>query len=64
MLALVLRTIISRAQHPRQFGKVHARIREVEVQHYPRRYGHQTGASPRVILKAFKELFTLYGQLR
>ena len=47
-----------------KLGKVHARIREVEVQHYPRRYGRQTGASPGVILKAFKELFKLYSQLR
>ncbi len=47
-----------------KLGKVNARIREVEVQHYPRRYGRQTGAAPEVILRAFKELFQLYSRLR
>jgi glycosyltransferase involved in cell wall biosynthesis len=34
------------------------------VHHYPRTAGQQSGASPRVILRAFKELFRLYGQIR
>lgn len=47
-----------------RLGRVHARIREVEVTHYPRRFGRQTGASPRVVLRAFKEIFALYRRLR
>jgi glycosyltransferase involved in cell wall biosynthesis len=46
-----------------RLGKVNARIREVEVSHYPRRFGQQTGASPRVVVRAFKELLALYRQL-
>jgi len=34
------------------------------VHHYPRTAGKQTGANLRVILRAFKELFKLYGQIR
>jgi glycosyltransferase involved in cell wall biosynthesis len=41
-----------------------ARITEVEVGHLPRLAGEQSGASPRVILRAFAELFRLYGDLR
>jgi glycosyltransferase involved in cell wall biosynthesis len=41
-----------------------ARICEVEVEHLPRLAGEQSGASPKVILRAFAELFRLYGALR
>jgi glycosyltransferase involved in cell wall biosynthesis len=41
-----------------------ANICEVDVQHLPRVTGEQSGASVRVILRAFKELFLLYGRLR
>ena len=34
------------------------------VHHYPRRAGSQTGANIRVILRAFKELFRLYRQIK
>jgi glycosyltransferase involved in cell wall biosynthesis len=34
------------------------------VHHYPRTAGTQTGANLRVILRAFKELFKLYSQIR
>ena len=34
------------------------------VRHYPRRAGTQTGANLKVILRAFKELFELYSQIR
>jgi len=34
------------------------------VHHYPRAAGAQTGANLRVILRAFKELFKLYRQIR
>lgn len=40
------------------------RFQEVGVLHSPRLVGKQTGAHPRVILKAFKELFHLYGKLK
>jgi glycosyltransferase involved in cell wall biosynthesis len=40
------------------------RIHEVKVSHYPRRAGKPSGANLRVIVKAFKELFRLWGQLR
>jgi glycosyltransferase involved in cell wall biosynthesis len=41
-----------------------ARIGEVGVHHYPRRFGEQSGANLRVILRAFRELFRLHGELR
>jgi len=34
------------------------------VHHYPRTAGTQTGANLKVILRAFKELFKLYGKIR
>jgi len=40
------------------------RIHEVPVRHLPRQAGAATGASPRVILKAFGELLALHGDLR
>lgn len=44
--------------------KLGYRFREIGVHHYPRTAGSATGANPRVILRAFQELFRLYGQLR
>ena len=41
-----------------------AKICEVEVRHLPRLTGEQSGASPMVIARAFRELFLLYGRLR
>ena len=40
------------------------RIHEVKVSHFPRRYGKPSGANIKVIIKAFRELFRLWGQLR
>lgn len=40
------------------------RLKEVGVNHYPRRAGTPTGGNPRVIARAFRELFSLYGRLR
>ena len=40
------------------------RIREVKVSHFPRRYGKQSGANVRVIIKAFRELCRLWRKLR
>jgi glycosyltransferase involved in cell wall biosynthesis len=44
--------------------KLGYRFKEVGVHHFPRKAGTPTGANPKVILRAFKELFKLYGQLR
>jgi glycosyltransferase involved in cell wall biosynthesis len=41
-----------------------ARIKEVDVQHLPRIAGEQSGANLRVVMRAFRELFVLYGELR
>jgi glycosyltransferase involved in cell wall biosynthesis len=41
-----------------------ARVCEVEVGHLPRLAGEQSGANPKVIMRAFAELFRLYGELR
>jgi len=40
------------------------RIVEIPVRHYPRRAGAPTGANPGVILKAFREMAELWGDLR
>ena len=41
-----------------------ARIKEVGVSHRPRQFGTQTGGSPKVIIRAFVELFKLYRELK
>ena len=41
-----------------------ARIDQVGVNHLPRRAGQQSGGSPKVILRAFKELLLLYHRLK
>jgi glycosyltransferase involved in cell wall biosynthesis len=41
-----------------------ARICEVDVTHLPRIAGEQTGNSPIVVLRAFKEMFELYRDLK
>ena len=38
-------------------------LTEVPVRHRPRRVGQQTGSNPRVILRAFKELMALRGNI-
>jgi len=40
------------------------RMVEVAVDHFPRRHGASSGASPRVIVRAFVELARLYRRLR
>jgi len=40
------------------------KMKEVGVNHYPRQWGTQTGAHPKVILRAFKELFELRNELK
>jgi glycosyltransferase involved in cell wall biosynthesis len=44
--------------------RMRMRIKEVPVSHYPRAAGTQTGANPKVIVKAFRELFAMYFRLR
>jgi glycosyltransferase involved in cell wall biosynthesis len=44
--------------------QMHARIVEVPVQHYPRTSGKQTGANPRVVLRAFGELLAFRAEMR
>jgi glycosyltransferase involved in cell wall biosynthesis len=39
-------------------------VHEVPVTHLPRQFGTQTGAHPSVILRAFRELFELNGEIR
>ncbi|MEA2220158.1 MAG: hypothetical protein QOJ35_2784 [Solirubrobacteraceae bacterium] len=39
-------------------------VREVGVHHLPRVAGEQSGASPRVVIKTFRELTRLHGELR
>jgi glycosyltransferase involved in cell wall biosynthesis len=39
-------------------------IKELPVQHYPRRAGTQTGANLRVVIKAFQDLLSLWSTLR
>jgi len=41
-----------------------ARICQVEVRHLPRLAGEQSGNSPKVIARAFRELFALYRDLK
>lgn len=56
--AMVNTEILSQAN---SFGM---RIHEVRVSHYPRQHGKPSGANLLVIIKAFRELFRLWGQLR
>lgn len=44
--------------------RMNMRIKEVPVTHLPREFGKQTGANPKVIVKAFKEFFELYKKLK
>jgi hypothetical protein len=41
-----------------------ARLKELGVHHRPRVAGEQSGASPKVVARAFRELFSLRGRLR
>jgi glycosyltransferase involved in cell wall biosynthesis len=41
-----------------------ARVCQVEVNHLPRMTGEQSGANFKVIARAFRELFKLYGELK
>ncbi len=47
-----------------KFQRMGATLVQVPVHHYPRARGTATGANIRVILRAFRELFTLAGKVR
>lgn len=40
------------------------RFKEIPVSHFPRLQGKQTGANPKVIIRAFRELIRLYKKLK
>jgi hypothetical protein len=40
------------------------RFAEVEVNHFPRKFGVQTGANLRVVLRSVRDLFKLWKTLR
>ena len=44
--------------------KRHTRFVQLPVRHHPRKAGTQTGAKLSVILRAFKELFKFYRELK
>ncbi len=56
--AFVNTEILVRARH------AGFRIQQVPVSHRPRRHGRQSGARPRVVLRAAVELLTLHRELR
>mgnify|MGYP005839269013 CR=1 FL=1 len=56
--ALISAELLARA---RRLG---LRIAQRDVTHHPRRAGRASGASPRVILRAFRELVALRGRIR
>lgn len=56
--AMVSTELLARA------NKAGFRFVEVGVTHYPRVAGTQTGANLKVILRAFRELFKLYGKIK
>jgi glycosyltransferase involved in cell wall biosynthesis len=47
-----------------QATRLGMRIHQVKVNHFPRRYGKQSGANVHVIIKAFRELGRLWRKLR
>ncbi len=47
-----------------QATRLGMRIHQVKVNHFPRTYGKPSGANPRVIIKAFRELCRLWRKLR
>ncbi|HUD09749.1 MAG TPA: glycosyltransferase family 2 protein [Patescibacteria group bacterium] len=55
--AMITTEILARAK------KVHLKIAQVEVNHYPRIYGNQSGGNLRVILRAVKESLWLWKDL-
>jgi glycosyltransferase involved in cell wall biosynthesis len=55
--AMITTEILAKAK------KAHLKIMQVEVNHYPRIYGNQSGGNPRVILRAVRESLSLWKTL-
>jgi glycosyltransferase involved in cell wall biosynthesis len=55
--AMITTEILAKAK------KAHLKIVQVEVNHYPRLYGNQSGGNPRVILRAVRESLSLWKDL-
>lgn len=55
--AMITTEILARAK------KAHLKILEVEVNHYPRKFGDQSGGNIRVVLRAIRESFLLWKNL-
>lgn len=56
--AMITTEILARAK------RAELNLAQVEVSHYPRKYGSETGGNPRVIIRAILESFTLWYDLR
>ncbi len=56
--ALISSELLIKAQ------KAGYKIAQTPVSHYPRKIGSPTGANPRVIFKAFYDIFALWRELR
>lgn len=56
--AMVSTEILAQA---RSFGY---KIKEIPVSHYPRLEGEQSGANPKVVFKAFRDLFKFYREMK
>lgn len=55
--AMITTEILAKAR------RVHLKIAQVEVNHYPRIYGNQSGGNPRVIIRAVRESLSLWKTL-
>ena len=56
--AMITTEILARAK------RKNLKIAQVEVSHYPRKFGSETGGNPRVIIRAILESFSLWYDLR
>lgn len=56
--AMITTEILARAK------KENLKLAQVEVSHFPRKYGNETGGNPRVIIRAILESFSLWYDLR
>jgi len=55
--AMITTEILAKAK------KAKLKINQVEVMHYPRKYGDQSGGNLRVIVRAIRESFSLWKDL-
>ena len=52
--AMITTEILAKAK------RANLKIAQVEISHYPRKYGDQSGGNPRVIIRAVRESFSLW----